>query len=297
MAKSDPEKNSKPTAYKEVSTPRLSERDFKVFQRYIEHDIGIKMPPAKRVMLESRLIKRIRVLGLASFSEYLDIVFSSDSSQTELIHMIDAVTTNKTDFFRENEHFRYLTHVLLPDRLGAEGWGREGMLKVWSCASSSGEEVYSLAMTLEEFSRAHPPYKYRILGSDISTRMLERCRSAVYPVDRIQPVPEAMRKKYLLRSKDRTAQLVKIRPELRERTLFHRVNLMEDDYGIRDSFNIIFCRNVIIYFDRQRQIELMKKLHAHLIPGGYLFLGHSETLAGMDVPFRSVAPTVYRGEL
>ncbi|AFG37923.1 CheR family methyltransferase [Spirochaeta africana] len=276
--------------------PRLAEKEFQVFQKYIEGQIGIKMPPAKRVMLESRLLKRLRVLGIGSFGEYLEIVFDPASAQTELVHMIDAVTTNKTDFFRENEHFRYLSSILLPERLRIDEWGRDNMLKVWSCASSSGEEVYSLAMTLEEFARNNSPYTYRILGTDISTRMLERCRAAVYPAERIEPVPESLRKRYLLRSKDRTAGLVKIRPELRSRVQFHRVNLMDGDFGIRDTFQIIFCRNVIIYFDRERQVQLMHKLHAQLAPGGYLFLGHSETLAGMDVPFRTVAPTVYRKE-
>ena len=276
--------------------PRLSEKDFASLRDFIEGNLGIKMPPAKRVMLESRLLKRLRTLGLDSFSQYVEIVFSQEHAETELIHMIDAVTTNKTDFFREAEHFHYLSDILLPQRLDSDAWGRNGMLKLWSCASSSGEEVYTLAMVLQEFSAGHQPYSFKILGTDISTRMLDRCRAAVYPEERIQPVPEALRKKYLLRSKDKTSKLVKIRPELRARAIFHRVNLMDDDYGIRDNFHIIFCRNVIIYFDRTRQVELMKKLHDHLLPGGYLFLGHSETLAGMDVPFKSVAPTVYRNE-
>lgn len=278
--------NSKP--------PRLTDKDFEVFRGFIEQTIGIKMPPAKRVMLESRLIKRLRVLGLASFEEYLNVVFSEKNQKAELIHMIDAVTTNKTDFFRENDHFIYLRDVLLPNCFERYQWGiLDSMLKVWSCASSSGEEVYSLAMVLQDFADQHQPYRYKILGTDISTRMLDRCRTAVYPEDRIVPVPEGMRKKYLLRTKDRTAGLVKIRPELRARTLFHRVNLMDDSYGISDRFHMIFCRNVIIYFDRARQVELMCKLHRHLVPGGFLFLGHSETLAGMDVPFKSVAPTIY----
>lgn len=274
--------------------PKLQNKEFNVFRKYIEEEIGIKMPPAKRVMLESRLLKRLRTLGLRSFREYIELVFSEKGTHTELIHMIDAVTTNKTDFFRESEHFRYLSSILLPKHLNEDSWGKEGLLKVWSCASSSGEEVYTLAMVLQDFADENRPYQFKILGTDISSRMLERCVSAVYASERVVPVPEKMKKKYLLRSKDKTAALVKIKPELREKTMFHRVNLMDEDYGIRDNFHIIFCRNVIIYFDRQRQIELMNKLHSHLLPGGYLFLGHSETLAGMDVPFVSVAPTVYR---
>ncbi len=278
------------------SMPRMTDEDFSTLKNFIEGRLGIKMPPAKRVMLESRLLKRLRSFGFSEFSDYVKLVFSEEHIDTELIHMIDAVTTNKTDFFREADHFHYLTNILLPDVYSQFAWGRDHMLKVWSSASSSGEEVYTLAMVLQEFSADHRPFSYKILGTDISTQMLERCKAAVYSEERVHPVPEHMRKKYLLRSKDKSSKLVKIKSNLRSRTVFHRVNLMDDDYNIRDRFHIIFCRNVIIYFNRERQLELMRKLHAHLVPGGYLFLGHSETLAGMDVPFYSVAPTIYRGE-
>jgi chemotaxis protein methyltransferase CheR len=248
----------------------------------------------KRVMLESRLQKRLRALKLPSFGEYLDLVFAEESTNGELVHMIDAVTTNKTDFFREPDHFDFLLGRLLPNEFSARGWGDREPMKLWSSASSSGEEAYTMAMVLEEFRERESRFQYRILGTDISTTMLERARSAIYPEDRVAPVAESLRKKYLLRSKERDARLVRVKPTLRRNVVFHRLNLMADQFGIRDSFHVIFCRNVIIYFDRTNQARLLRKLYDHLVPGGYLFLGHSETMAGMDLPLVSVAPTIYQ---
>ena len=271
----------------------LSDNQFRRLSTYIEGELGIRMPPAKRIMLESRLYKRIRLMKLEGFEQYLEFVFDPAQKNGELLHMIDAVTTNKTDFFRESDHFDFLSRRLLPERYG-DHWGVRTPFRVWSTASSTGEEPYTLAMVLQEFREQHRDFSYQILGTDISTQVLERGRKAVYTEDRVAPVPEAMRKKYLLRSKDRESRLVRVKPELRARVLFHRLNLMDEDFGIRDLFEVIFCRNVIIYFDRENQTRLLRKLYRQLRPGGYLFLGHSETLAGMELPVVSVAPTIYR---
>ncbi|WP_455383216.1 CheR family methyltransferase [Salinispira pacifica] len=272
----------------------LDDRQFSMLSSFIEGELGIKMPPAKRVMLESRLQKRLRALSCASFEQYLEIVFSESGGNTELIHMIDAVTTNKTDFFREPDHFEYLLGTVLPDRWADAGWGRHEPFRLWSTASSSGEEPYTLAMIAEEFRARAENFQYRVLATDISSTMLDRGRSAIYPEDRIEPVPPSFRSRYFLRSKERENRLVRVKPALRSRVRFERLNLMSDDFGIRDRFEVIFCRNVIIYFDRQNQSRLLHKLFSYLVPGGYLFLGHSETLAGMDLPLYTVAPTIYR---
>lgn len=251
------------------------------------------MPPVKRIMLESRLQKRLRVLKLNNFEEYIEYVFNRDGS--EIIHMIDVVTTNKTDFFREPDHFVYLREQLLPYHVEHDGWGVNGRFKVWSSASSTGEEAYTLAIVLAEYKRSvQSRFDYRILGTDISTAVLETARRAVYPADRIAPVAEEMRKRYFLRNKDSSLDQVRVKRVLREKAQFHRLNLMNPTFPIRDRFHVIFCRNVIIYFDRPRQEELLRKLYSYLVPGGYLFLGHSETLAGIELPVVSVAPTVYR---
>jgi chemotaxis protein methyltransferase CheR len=280
-----------------MTSHHLTERQFVQLAGYIESELGIRMPPAKKVMLESRLQKRLRSLKMADFEEYLEHVFSNSSGDGELLHMIDAVTTNKTDFFREPDHFQRMTDAVLPDLYAHMEAGRRRPLMVWSTASSTGEEPYTLAMVLEEFRARHSDFDYRVLGTDISTEVLERGRKAIYTEERAAMVPHELRTRYLLRSKDRDARLVRIKPELRARVVFQRLNLMAETFDVRDSFHIIFCRNVIIYFDRTNQQRLLRKLFSYLIPGGYLFLGHSETLAGMELPLESYAPTVYRKPL
>lgn len=282
---------------KNMTSHQLTEEQFSQLAVYIEGELGIRMPPAKKVMLESRLQKRVRTLRMASFSDYLEHVFDPSSGDGELLHMIDAVTTNKTDFFREPDHFDRMTDAVLPDLYANMGAGKRKPLLVWSTASSTGEEPYTLAMVLEEFRSKNRDFEYRVLGTDISTEVLERGRKAIYTEERALQVPAEFRKRYMLRSKDREARLVRIKPELRARVVFQRMNLMAETFTIRDHFQIIFCRNVIIYFDRQNQQRLLRKLYSYLVPGGYLFLGHSETLAGMELPLESFAPTVYRRPL
>lgn len=272
----------------------LSEREFKRLAEFIEGQLGIRMPPTKKIMLESRLHKRLRILGYETYTDYLDHVFAEGTASDELIHMIDAVTTNKTDFFREPDHFRYLQEKILPRHIEHDGWGYNEPLHAWSAASSSGEEPYTLAIVLQEFARQNNGFRYDVLGTDISTRVLDRARQAVYPVDRLAPVSAELKKRYFLKSKDLTKSLARVKPELRRAVRYQRLNLMDDDFGLRQMFHVIFCRNVIIYFDRPRQLKLVEHLYRYLHPGGYLILGHSETLAGADLPYRTVAPTIYQ---
>lgn len=276
------------------SPPKLTDAQFSRLQQFIEGELGIRMPPVKKVMLESRLQKRLRLLRIREFESYLDLAFSEQERAGELIHLIDVVTTNKTDFFREPDHFDILSRRLLPDMYFNEGIGRRGPMQVWSAASSTGEEPYTLAMVLAEFAREQSDFAFHVLGTDISTRVLEAGRKAIYPEERVAPVSEELRKRYLLRSKEKDKRLVRIRPELRRQVSFKRQNLMDDRYDIDRSFDVIFCRNVIIYFERPNQERILTRLVRHLRPGGYLFLGHSETLAGMSLSLQSVAPTVYR---
>lgn len=249
------------------------------------------MPANKRIMLEGRLRKRLKALSMRSFEEYVEHVFSNDDG--EIVHMIDVVTTNKTDFFREPDHFRYLREHLVPAHLH-DGWGVDQIFKAWSAASSTGEEAYSMAIVLSEIARSERGFRFRILGTDISTAVLHTAQKGVYPAGRIDPIDPAFRKRYFLRSRDHLADLVRVRAELRRNVVFHRLNLMIPQYPIEDRFHVIFCRNVIIYFDRPRQEALLQRLYDLLVPGGYLFLGHSESLAGINLPLTSVAPTVYQ---
>lgn len=273
---------------------QLSDDDLLSLSTFIYDTCGIKMPPSKKVMLESRLQKRLRALGMKSFRGYREYLFSDEGRINELTHCIDAVTTNKTDFFREPSHFEYLTGQALPALIGSGGGILQRLYTVWSAGCSTGEEPYTLAMVLSEFAETWPGFDFSILATDISTRVLEKARLGVYDQDSVSPVPDNLRSKYLLRSKDRNKGLVRIVPGLREKIAFKRLNFMDNHFIIHEKVDAILCRNVIIYFDRSMQERLMNKFCRHLAPGGYLFLGHSESLNGMDVPLVSVAPTIYR---
>ena len=272
----------------------LSPRDFLRLGALIDRECGIRMPEAKKSMLEVRLGKRVKALALTSFREYCDFLFSPEGQQQELLKMIDVVTTNKTDFFREAHHFTYLTQIALPALMALGNIGVRTSLSVWSAGCSSGEEVYSLSMAISEFAGSRAGYRFSVLGTDISTRVLEKAASAVYEEERVEPVPIPLRKKYLLRSRDSQKKLVKIAPALRQFVRFRRLNFMDEDYGMKEPFHVIFCRNVIIYFDRQTRERLLKRLCSHVVQGGYLFTGHSEILNGIALPLSQCAPTVYR---
>lgn len=277
----------------------MSDTDFRRLSGFIYTECGIKMSDVKKVMLAARLQKRLRILGMKSFGEYCQYLFSPHGVESELYHLIDAVTTNKTDFFREPDHFEFLTKTALPEIIVRKGGGLWKKLMIWSAGCSTGEEPYTLAMVIREFAERSPGFSFdcSILATDISTRVLEKAKHAVYDAERVQPVPDLLKKKYLLRSRDRNKGLVRIVPELRKMVRFRRLNFIENDFGIREMLDIIFCRNVIIYFDRSTQAALLNKFCRQLVPGGYVFMGHSETLHGLDVPLVQVAPTIYRKPL
>jgi chemotaxis protein methyltransferase CheR len=272
----------------------MGDREFKRLSEFIVSELGIKMPPAKRTMLESRLQRRLRTLGMPSFGKYLDYVFSDKGLADELVQMIDLVTTNKTDFFREPAHFDYLVRHALPALDREFGAGHRRPLALWSAGCSTGEEPYTIAMTLSEYSERARGFRFAILATDVSTKVLDIAHAGIYDALKAEPIPPPLRRKYLLRSKDRKRDLVRIVPELRSLVKFRRLNFMESDFGLRERMDVIFCRNVIIYFDRPTQERLLRRLCGHLLPGGFVFMGHSETLSGLRVPLHQVAPTVYR---
>jgi chemotaxis protein methyltransferase CheR len=251
------------------------------------------MPESKKIMLESRLHKRLRALSLKDFPSYCEYLFSDHGFDTELPYLFDVITTNKTDFFRESVHFEYLVEYILPGLLSVtQPRGRR--LWFWSAGCSTGEEPYSLAMVLRDYSERVAGFEFGIHATDISTQVLDSARLAVYNQEKADPIPIGFKKKYLLRSKDRTKKLVRIAPEIRSLVQFSRLNLMEHNYATMSEMDVIFCRNVIIYFDRPIQEMLIRNFYRYLRVGGYLFLGHSETLCGISIPLVTVLPTVYR---
>lgn len=280
-------------------TPQLSvlkDREFNQFSELIYTEAGIKMPQAKKTMLEARLQKRLKVLGMHSFQEYADFIFSEIGREQELIHLIDVVTTNKTDFFREPQHFDFLTREAIPTLQELRGAGDSPLnpFRIWSAGCSTGEEPYTMAMVLHEYAAHNQGFKFTITASDICTQVLQTAATAIYNEDRTETIPLTLKRKYLLRSKDRSKGLVRIASELRACINFKRINFMDDNFGIAERQDVIFCRNVVIYFDKETQARLMKKFHRQLVSGGYLFIGHSETLNGLGVPFTQVSNTVYR---
>ncbi|HON61141.1 MAG TPA: protein-glutamate O-methyltransferase [Deltaproteobacteria bacterium] len=272
----------------------LSQELFLRLSDFIYRESGIKMPLTKKTMLEARLQKRLRSMGLTSYDEYCSYLFSPEGIANELVHMIDVVTTNKTDFFREAQHFEYLIEHVLPGLVQSKGAGIRRPFMAWSAACSSGEEPYTLAMVLDQFSRRARGFTFQVLGTDISTRVLETARDGIYHEERIEQIPLELRSSYFMKSRDRSRKLVRVVPELRAHVKFRRLNFMEEDFGMREKMDVVFCRNVLIYFDRPTQEAVINRICGHLHSGGYLFTGHSETINGMKVPLTPVANTVSR---
>lgn len=275
---------------------RLTKSDFERLSHFIHTNMGIKMPWSKMTMVESRLRKRLRFLKIPNFTDYCDFLFSDNGMEKELKFFVDVITTHKTEFFREPDHFEYLVQKAVPELIAKKGTGLNRKLNLWSAASSRGNEAYTIAIVLDEFRQRYPGlnFDYFILGTDISVDVLEDAQRAIYEHEEIEPVPMNLRKKYFLRSKDPKKNLVRVVSELRNKTKFRQLNLMDDDFRLREAMDIIFCRNVIIYFDKKTQDGLIKRLCNHLRPGGFLFMGHSEVLHCTDLPLVSTAPAVYR---
>jgi chemotaxis protein methyltransferase CheR len=243
-------------------------------------------------MVEGRLQKRLKASDINSFEEYVEWALS-DEGRFERLDMIDAISTNKTDFFRESAHFDFMTSNLLPER---NERSENNTLKIWSCASSSGEEIYTIAMIIAEYNELEGSNKidFSILGTDISVEILKKAVAAVYRSERIENIPITLRNKYFLRSRDRAKDTVRITPQLRSKAKFGRLNLMDNHYNVEDKFDIIFCRNVLIYFDKENQEKVINKLCNRLKSGGYFFLGHSESIFGKNVPLKQIKPTIYK---
>ncbi|MCC6928879.1 MAG: protein-glutamate O-methyltransferase [Gemmatimonadaceae bacterium] len=263
----------------------LSDAQFRRVGELVTRISGIQLPPGKESLVRSRLAKRMRILGVASVSDYLDLV-DRDASRTELAEMVDVLTTNKTSFFREADHFRLLQEVVFPSLERARG-----EIRLWSAGCSSGEEPYSLAMVARE-SLGAAASRVRILATDISSRVLEKARAAVYDADQLDDVPPALRQRHfepVAGAHDR----VRVTAATRELVQCARLNLM-GDWPMRGPFDVILCRNVMIYFDKATQEQLVSRYAALLAPGGYLLVGHSESLSGLRHGLAYVQPATYR---
>lgn len=274
-----------------VYRAQLGNMDFKRISSFIENNYGIKLPDHKRIMVQGRLHKRLVALEMQSFSEYVNYLFSEAGRTHEIPKMVDLISTNKTDFFREAVHFNILSETVLPEYIKQHSYST---FKVWSAGCSSGEEVYTLAMVINEFFENIKGYRYQILGSDISYQMLKKAKQAIYDFKDVETMPLHLKRKYLLKHKNKEIQKVRIAPDLRSKANFMHLNFMDNKYNIDQKYDVAFCRNVIIYFDRETQLKVVKKILDNVKPGGYLFLGHSESINDLNLPVTKISPTVFQ---
>jgi chemotaxis protein methyltransferase CheR len=270
-----------------ISRPlALKAKEFATISALAREEFGLELGRGKEQLVAARLGKLMRKLGFSAFSEYYRHV-QGDRTGDALVELIDALTTNHTSFFREQAHFDFLVQ-----RVFAEHNGHSPM-RIWSAASSTGEEPYTIALTARERLGSQSPILPRILASDISTRVLETARKGIYKADRFQGGVVPWLRKHLLRGEGRWEGWYRMRPEILSMVEFRRVNLIEPlpELG---KFTVIFCRNVMIYFSRETQEQLVNRLAACLEPGGYLFVGHSESLTGMQHGLQHIQPAIYR---
>jgi len=278
---------------KNVSYGELLDSDFKRLSEFIYDNYGINLYPQKKVLVKSRLIKRLAKLNFNNYTEYCDFVLNSEQGKKEAVHMINRISTNKTDFFRESDHFDYLTDTLISQYVNQTGRKK---LRIWSAGCSSGEEPYTLAMVLSEEKQNIPFFDFKIFASDISTTVLEKANKAIYDTRNLEQIPAIYHNKYLLKSKDKSKQQIRIAANIRNKVTLFRYNLLSNKKPFNQPLDIIFCRNTLIYFDRETQTDVINKLIDNLRPGGYLFLGHSESLINTNFSLESVFPAVYQKE-
>lgn len=272
----------------------LSLRNFRRLAQFIESYCGVRMPSAKQTMVEGRLRRRAKALGRRNLNDYCMMLFENGGLEEEAVKLIDAITTNKTEFFREPSHFRLLVAQVLPELLARPGRpGIERPLEVWSAACSIGAEPYTLAMVLDDFARHEHGFRFNILATDICSDALARAKLAVYPEQMAATVPPEMRRRYLLRPCDPDNATVRVAPAIRRMVRFGRLNLMDEDYAVA-AMDIVFCRNILIYFDKDGQRAVLQRICRHLRPGGFLFLGHTEAMSGQGLPLTPVASALFR---
>lgn len=267
-----------------LRTVVLKPAEFEQIRRLAYDEFGLDLKSGKEELVSARLGKLMRRGSFRSFTSYYDHVVA-DRTGEALIEMIDALTTNHTSFLREPAHFEFLEAAARTEFRG------KGVLRIWSAACSTGEEPYSIAFYL--MNAGLGPHDFRILATDISTRALAKAQRAVYPAERFDQVPQPWRQRFLLRGDGDWKGWFKIKPEVPSTIEFRRLNLVEPFPG-RDTYHVIFCRNVMMYFDRKTQADLVNRLAGCLDPGGYLFVGHSESLSGVEHPLAYCRPAIYR---
>jgi chemotaxis protein methyltransferase CheR len=274
----------------------ISTEAFQRLSDIVYRESGIFLNEQKRVMLSSRIAKRLRETQCESYDDYIEYVLKSSHRDEELVFMINAVTTNKTDFFREKHHFEYLTGTILPNLERTSPFTATNPFKIWSAGCSSGEEPYTMAFVLSEYFGDNTS-KFRILATDLSTRVLNMAVKGIYHSDVVEDIPKHLRLKFMQRGGSDWSEYWRVNPDIRKTIHFGKLNFVDPDYMINDRFHVIFHRNVMIYFDRETRQKIIGKFYIHLLDRGYLFIGHSETLYQISDQFTLEAQTIYRAKL
>lgn len=274
----------------------MTDLEFGLFRDLIRRETGIALGEAKKVMVCARLGRRLRHHSLSSFQQYFDLVSRNDPTREELRELINCVTTNKTSFFREASHFDFLRQTILPAirERAAQGGGSSRSIRIWSAPCSTGEEAYSIAITVSEALGTTANWDVKILGSDLDTNVLARAAAGTYPYESIAHLPASLTRQYFLKGKGASNGLVAVKPSLRRLVHLRHINLIAPPWPIRGLFDVIFCRNLLIYFDRQTQDSLIRRLVKQLKPDGYLIVGQSEYLHWMRDVVEPVVGTIYR---
>ena len=267
----------------------LTDRDFQTIRKMVYEHTGINLSEAKKDMVYSRLARRLRQLGLEKFSDYLALL--DDADNVEIGNFINSVTTNLTSFFRENHHFEYLRDDLLPALMQKNAASRK--IRIWSAGCSTGEEPYSIAMTVREVISESSGWDVKILATDLDTNVIATGSSGVYTEERINGLSNGLKQRWFLKGKGGSAGKVRVSPELQQIITFRQLNLM-GEWPFKNKFDIIFCRNVVIYFDKPTQSRLFDRYANNLDPEGHLFVGHSETLYKVSDRFKLLGKTIYR---
>ena len=271
-----------------INNYNLSDKDFNRLREIIYNEAGIKLSDVKKALMQSRLMKRLRELQLHNFTEYHTYLI--ENFENEKINFINAITTNKTDFFRENEHFEFMKKKILPEF----DLKREKEIRIWSAGCSTGEEPYTIAITLHEYYHGKKAPEFLILATDIDTQVLNKAQEGLYAADHVADVESKYLNNYFLYERNHKGAFYKTTDKLKAAIYFRRLNLLSEQYPMKKQFDIIFCRNVIIYFDKETQKKLFEKFYAYLKNDGYLLIGHSENITNITDKFYLVGRTIYR---
>ncbi|MFZ0391982.1 MAG: CheR family methyltransferase [Calditrichia bacterium] len=267
----------------------ITDQEYSLIRNLIYQRFGINLGERKRSLVMGRLYKELRQQGFRSFQEYMDFI-SADSSGQALSILIDRISTNHTFFFRENSHFQFYSEQILPAFIKSYSITDKPVFRIWSAGCSSGEEPYTLAMLTQEAFRNSPALDFRILATDISHKALQKAIAGTYPNENVSRLPEKFISEYFRQMPDGW----KVKEPIVRKVLFRRLNLMRSEFPFKNRFQVIFCRNVMIYFDQDTRDALVQRLSRYLQPGGYLFTGHSESLGRSNHHFQYIQPAVYQ---